>query len=276
MTRVTILVDNVAQPGLNLMPEHGFSALVQQGSERILFDTGQGPALKHNPCSLGVEMSTLSAVVLSHGHYDHTGGLLHVVETNPGIRVVAHPAIFSPHLKSAPSDPMLKSIGIPYTRETLESRQAAFHLVSDVHEISPGVWFTGTVPRVFPTMADERLKTLDRQCEIADPLEDDCSLVLDTASGPVLLLGCAHAGVRNILHHVRARLGIDRVHAVIGGTHLGLSAPNETFRAIEAFEEASVQVIAPTHCTGEGPKDLLRAHFGDRYCHAEAGTVMEF
>ena len=275
-TRITILVDNDVEPGFNLRPEHGFAALVERGSERILFDTGQGPALEHNARALGITLSSLSTVILSHGHYDHTGGLFYVVKQNPGIRVVAHPAVFSPHLKSTDSETMFKSIGIPYTRETLESSQAVFRLTPDLDQVSSGVWFTGMVPRVFPSTADARLKTKDSDKACADPLEDDCSLVLETASGPVVLLGCAHAGVRNILEHVRVRLGIGKVHAVIGGTHLGLSDPSETPPAIEAFEQAGVQVLAPTHCTGAGPKALLKAHFGDRYRAAGAGTVFAF
>lgn len=274
--RISILVDNEVLPGLELIPEHGFSALVERGSDRILFDTGQGPVLKHNARALEISLNPLSAVVLSHGHYDHTGGLLQVLESNPGIRVVAHPAVFSPHLKSTSPDATFTSIGMPYAKKTLESGAATFHLVSEPEEIAGGIWFTGTVPRVFPKVADERLKTMDRNVPIADPLLDDCSLVLETAAGVVLLLGCAHAGVRNILAHVRGMLGIDRVHAVIGGTHLGLSDPEETYRAIDALEQARVQVLAPTHCTGTGPKDILKAHFRDRYYDARAGTALEF
>lgn len=276
LTRIAILVDNEVKPGLNLMPEHGFSALVQRGLDRILFDTGQGPALTHNTHVLGISLCPLSAVVLSHGHYDHTGGLLQVVHINPGVRIIAHPDVFSPHFKSSSPDTALTSIGIPYSRQTLESQAAVFHLVPELEEIAAGTWFTGTVPRVFRCTADNRLKTTNNRVAIADPLEDDCSLVLETSSGVVLLLGCAHAGVPNILEHLRSRMGIDQVHAVIGGTHLGLSDRLETFHAIEALEQASAQLLAPTHCTGSGPKELLRAHFGDRYCEATAGSVLEF
>lgn len=110
----------------------------------------------------------------------------------------------------------------------------------------------------------------------ADPMEDDASLVTETPSGPCVVLGCAHAGVKNILEHVRANLRIDRIHAVIGGTHLGPSDRAETFAAIRALENFNVQFVAPAHCTGRGPAEVLRAYFGTRYCEALAGTEFVF
>jgi 7,8-dihydropterin-6-yl-methyl-4-(beta-D-ribofuranosyl)aminobenzene 5'-phosphate synthase len=269
-------VDNDVQPGLNLKAEHGFAALVERGPTRILFDTGQGPALEYNSQALGIPLSSLSAVVLSHGHYDHTGGLLHVAALNPGLRVIAHPAIFSPHLKLTDTDTVLRSIGIPHTRETLEARGAVFDFASEFAQIAPGLWFTGKVPRVFANTADQRLVTREHDLTVPDPLDDDGSMVMDTASGPVLLLGCAHAGVRNVWELVRTRLGIGQIHAVIGGTHLGMSDKAETAAAIKALDQAGVRLLAPTHCTGAGPKALLRAHFRDRFRTAGAGKVFQF
>jgi len=272
MTRLTILVDNKMLPASSLLPEHGFAALIERGSERILFDTGQGPALGRNAATLDEDLAKLSCVILSHGHYDHTGGLLHVVAMNPGIRVVAHPAIFSAHMKLEDGNIAPRSIGIPFEKRELEELGASFEFVEDFRRISQGVWFTGHVPRVFKTPLAESLITVSNQTTVPDPVRDDASLVIETHSGPCVVLGCAHAGIRNILEHVRAHLGIDRIHAVIGGTHLGALDKAETFAAIKALEEFKVQLVAPAHCTGSGPAEVLRAYFGTRYCEASAGT----
>lgn len=275
-TRITILVDNEVSPGFDLGAEHGFAALVERGSERILFDTGQGHALEKNASALGISLTGLSLIVLSHGHYDHTGGLSVAAALNPGIRVVGHAAIFSPHVKVDEAGKKPRKIGIPDSRNGLETAGAVFSLVSDAGYIAAKVWFSGRVPRVYETRSDKRLATIVDGNIVPDPLEDDCSVVVDTASGLVLMLGCAHAGVRNILEHARASLGIDRIFAVIGGTHLGMSDKSETLAAIEAFERFDVQILAPLHCTGSVPKAVLKAHFRDRFRDAAAGTVFEF
>jgi len=274
-TCITILVDNDVQPGLNLMAEHGFAALIERGPVRILFDTGQGPALAHNAQALGIDLSSLSAIVLSHGHYDHTGGLLHAVRLNPGVRVVAHPAVFSQHLKLPGNGKNSRQWGIASPRKTFEEFGAVFDFAPVLKEIGEGLWFTGSVPRVYEITPDKHLLTVEGGFTIPDSLEDDCSLVMNTASGAALLLGCAHAGVRNVLEHIRHKLAMERVYAVIGGTHLGMCPVSETSSAIEALERVDVQLLAPAHCTGPGPKAILKSHFGSRFSAAAAGAVFE-
>lgn len=275
-TRITILVDNHVPTGSLLVPEHGFSALIERGCERILFDTGQGPALVRNAVTLHQDLTGLSCVILSHGHYDHTGGLLHAVKMNPGIRVVSHPGVFSAHVKLGEGEILPHSIGIPHAMSDLEELGARFEFADDFRQISKGVWFTGHVPRVFKPPPTGALMMVRAGSTVPDAMEDDASLVLETASGPCLLLGCAHAGIRNILAHVRASLDIDCIHAVIGGTHLGPCDRAETYEAISALEDFNVQLVAPAHCTGTGPSEILREHFGARYCEACAGTSFEF
>jgi 7,8-dihydropterin-6-yl-methyl-4-(beta-D-ribofuranosyl)aminobenzene 5'-phosphate synthase len=158
----------------------------------------------------------------------------------------------------------------------LEELGALFEFVDDFKEICQGVWFTGHVPRIFKTPLAGALITLSNQGTVPDSIEDDASLVMETPSGLCVVLGCAHAGVRNILERVRANLRIDRIHAVIGGTHLGSSERAETLAAIEALEDFNVQLVAPAHCTGNGPTEVLRAYFGTRFCETSAGTEFVF
>jgi 7,8-dihydropterin-6-yl-methyl-4-(beta-D-ribofuranosyl)aminobenzene 5'-phosphate synthase len=272
MTRLTILVDNNVLPESSLIPEHGFAALIERGSERILFDTGQGPALGRNAAALQKDLDGLTCVVLSHGHYDHTGGLPYVIRLNPGIRVVAHPAVFSVHMKLDDGKTELRSIGIPYLRQELEELGASFDFIEDFRDVCPGIWFTGHVPRVVKAPLAGALMTVKNQITILDTVEDDASLILETPSGLCVLLGCAHAGIGNILEHIRTNIKTDALYAVIGGTHLGPLDRRETYSAIKALEDFNVQLVAPAHCTGSGPSEILRAYFGTRYCDALVGT----
>lgn len=275
-TRLTILVDNNVVPGRGLIPEHGFSALIERDGRTLIFDGGQGPALVHNSRALGINLTSLDAAVFSHGHYDHTGGLFHIASLNPGIQVILHPYAFSPRLSIRDAATAPRSIGIPFDRQMIEGLGANITPVNGFEEIRPGVWFTGEVPRLYGPNADGRLFRTENNRRVPDMIEDDASLVMDTPSGGVLLLGCAHAGLHNILNHIRSRLGVNRIHAVIGGTHLGPADKSETIAAIEVLEEFKVERIAPAHCTGAGPAEVLKAHFGTRFVGAAAGMVFVF
>lgn len=273
---ITILVDNNTVPGMGLVAEHGFSALIDREKDRVLFDTGQGPALVHNSRSLGIDLAGLDAVALSHGHYDHTGGLQHVVRLNPGVKVFAHPKALSPHFVKRQTDLVPREIGMPCKPEGVTAACADFQLVTTFSEILDRVWFTGKVPGVVHHEPDTRLLVQSPTGFSQDFMEDDASLLLQTASGPVLLLGCAHAGVRNILDHVKRKAGIDQIHAIIGGTHLGFSPERETEAVIREFDRFGVQCVATAHCTGVRPNQRLQEYFGDRFHHAWAGTVFTF
>jgi 7,8-dihydropterin-6-yl-methyl-4-(beta-D-ribofuranosyl)aminobenzene 5'-phosphate synthase len=274
--RVTILLDNEVAADRGLVPEHGFSALIERVSDRILFDTGQGPGLVRNAGLLGKNLDNLSAVVLSHGHSDHTGGLAYVVDQNPGIEVVAHPKCLSRYVATPAGKAFSSSMRASPQQRSPESTKPHFRLTSEFEQIRDQAWFTGQVPRIFHgAWKGLRFLPVHRVLN-RDIIEDDASLLLATASGYVLLLGCAHAGVRNILEWVREAKGIDEIHAVVGGTHLGFLDKSETTAVIDAFERFRVQCVATAHCTGAGPNRALKSHFGNRFSVAAAGTTWVF
>ncbi len=275
-TRITVLVDNDIRPQLGLMAEHGFSALVERPDVRFLFDTGQGAALENNARALGVSLSPLNFLVLSHGHYDHTGGIRVVLQQNPGLRIVAHPDSVRQHLAREDDNAIPRDIGMPIKKEELESLGAAFDLRSDFHELAPGVWFSGEVPRHIDSHVDKRLVVYEQGRIEPDSMRDDVSLLLFTTSGPVVLLGCAHAGVGNIMAHLCTRGSITKVKAVLGGTHLGVFDESATEAAISTFEKYDVGCLGTCHCTGTQPNVRLREYFRGRFCDTSAGAVFEF
>ncbi len=278
-TTMTVLCENTAGVPMKVLGEHGLSVLVERGGDRLLFDTGQGMTLLANASRLGKDLSTVNRLALSHGHYDHTGGICELLDRSAAVTVFAHPDVFIERFASfdGPAGLRTISIGIPFSREALERKGARFDLSPAPREIAPGVTFTGEIPRPEGWKSwDSRLVVRDGEGYRPDPFWDDASLVVDTDRGAVLVLGCAHAGLGAILDHVRKAMGLDRFHAVLGGTHLGAGTRKDWEDALELLESCRVEMIATSHCTGFRAASFLASRLGDRVAPAAAGVSFSF
>lgn len=273
--RITILVENSVGRALPISGEHGLSLWVEYNGRKLLFDTGQRGAVVTNAALLGVDLRETEAIILSHGHSDHTGGLRDVLEfIGRRVPVYAHTDIFTAHRVSSPSD---KYIGIPYAREALEAAGADFFLTAEPLEIFPGLWLSGEVLRESCVEAgDARMYVYRGEERVPDPLADDLSIYAVTPAGLVILLGCAHAGVMNITEHARAVTGVEKVAAVLGGTHLGPADAVQIEATVSYLKALDLRVLAANHCTGLPVAARLAGIFGDRFAFAAAGETFEF
>lgn len=281
-TRITILCENTAAGPQGLLGEHGFAALVERGDDKLLFDTGQSISLAQNAEVLGVDLTEVKTVVLSHGHYDHTGGLEDVVFPPRGVEVIAHPDVFDEKyaVVETGGGEVRRYIGIKFRQKHLEAGGATrFRFVKGYEEVWPGVFFSGEVPRKTSFEApDTRLKVRRGDELVQDPLRDDASLLVETSSGPVVICGCAHAGVINVLNHLREKSGHETLHAVIGGTHLGYTAGTgpQLEKTMDAFDEFGLELIGVAHCTGQRAASVCHARFGPRFAFASVGWTEVF
>ena len=272
--RITILCENSVGPISGTLGEHGFSALVETDSETLLWDTGQGFTLLHNAQRMNKNLHSLMHVALSHGHYDHSGGLLPLLRTCGPKHIFAHPSVFTPRYRYKDNGESL-SLGMPYPREYLEGQGAVFELYEQYREILPGIFTTGQIPRTsdFET-GDSGLFTDTCGCA-RDPFEDDQSLVIETPEGLVLLLGCCHSGLLNTMEHVSSRTGRSDFHAVIGGTHLGFCTAEQLDRTIKELKKWKIGRLSVSHCTGFAAAARLKAEFPASFQPAQVGYCIE-
>lgn len=276
MFTITCLVNDETQPGSGLRAEHGLSFLVETEEEDILFDTGSsGQALLHNASILGVELRRVTALVISHSHPDHTGGMRAFFSLVPGCKVFAHPAIFQERFaRRRWWKP--KYMGLPLSQREIEE-YAELSLSSQPVEVAPQVWTTGEVtPRPEAEGRSARHIIHTSYGWAPDPYADDMALVLETPQGLVVVLGCCHAGLLNTLAHVRRTFG-GQIRAVLGGAHLLDLGEEEIDHVIAILrEEYGSPGLYLNHCTGNRALTLLSQAFPDRTVPCPAGTSIEF
>jgi len=272
--RITILCDNSVGPLSGTLGEHGFAVLVESAGGALLFDTGQGDTLLHNALRMNRDLHRVEKVALSHGHYDHTGGLYPLLRNCGGKEIFAHPDIFSRRYRVKDTGESMP-IGIPYDEAFLRALGGRFDLAREFRGVAPGIFLTGEVPReTLFEKGDTGLCCDDAGCT-ADRLADDQSLVIRTGKGLVLILGCCHAGLINTIEHARRATGVDAVHAVIGGTHLGFCGPAQLDETIRALGRYAVRNICAGHCTGFAPAARLAREFPGRFHPAHVGYSLE-
>lgn len=276
--RITVLCDNSVQ-GMGFIGEHGFSAFIETQGENILLDTGQGLGVVQNSLRLQKDLRSVSKLVFSHGHLDHVGGLLAFLELKGGCPIIAHPDFFSDRYVLMPTASGAEhpvAVGLPWSKAYVTTRGAEFRWVRDFTEIAPGVYVTGEVPRKTPfELGSPKFVIPHEGGWTRDPLLDDFSVVLKTSRGLVVVLGCAHAGIVNILNHVVERTGEKHIYAVLGGTHLGASPAPQLDPTIEALQKFDIEMLAVSHCTGQAPVARLASVFGKRFAFGRVGFTLE-
>ena len=275
-TRLTILCENSVGVPFGVIGEHGFACHVETDRGDYLFDTGQGFGILPNALALGKDLRKIDAVMISHGHYDHTGGLPAVLKLRGRVPVHGHPDMFVERFIRF--EGKRRDIGIPFRRSFLESLGADFQFGTGMTEVGPGVYLTGEIPRKTPFEkgdANMVALTADGRTVDPDPILDDLSMVVDSDKGLILVLGCAHAGMVNIIEHVMARTGRDRIHAVIGGTHLGFSSARQFEETLEAIDRYHIERVGVSHCTGLEKASLLHARLKERFFFGCVGSVLE-
>ncbi len=273
--RVTVLVENTAERA-GLLAEHGLAFWMETAAGCLLHDTGQGGALLTNAYRLQVPLEHAGGIVLSHGHYDHTGGLGDVLSGHRPTPVYAHPAALRPKF-ARNSDGTAREIGIPPRAEqALQRCRAQWVWTEQPTLVLPGVTVTGPIDRVTEFEDTGGPFFLDAACQQPDPLLDDQAVFFAARQGTVVLLGCAHAGIINTLQRVQQLTGGRHIHAVLGGMHLVHASAARVQATIDELRRLQIDWLGPAHCTGRAATAALWDAFPDRCVSCHVGTRIEF
>lgn len=268
--RITTLSENTANYGF--LAEWGLSILVEVDEAKILMDTGLSFSAVHNAQLLGIDLSAVDFVVLSHGHADHTGGLREVLRRRGEVKVIAHPDIWAAKY-ARPEHDKERYIGTPSAAEEMESLGARFSLTRDPIHLTERVMTTGEIPMVSGyEVIESNLLVKEGGILRPDTLADDLALVIDADFGLVVILGCAHRGMVNTLRRAKALTGKEQIYAAIGGTHLFRAPEDRVTQTIADLKEMGIQKLGVSHCTGFPASSRLAREFGEAFFLNNAGT----
>ena len=271
--RVTVIADNHAS--LNeLTTQHGLSFWIEHAGEALIFDTGSDSSWLGNAERLGIDLFAAKLLFLSHGHWDHGGGIEALVERGWQGTIVCHPQAWRKKRAVAEGIPE-RDVGLPWRHEDLEARGVRFELVEGAREVFPGIWSTGPIAGDHPAPVTPQLQGLDAGRWAADDFRDEHSLAIKTPRGLVVVTGCCHRGVLNTLETARSVTGEQEVYALVGGLHQK-DEPRERCHALaRAIRAAGVTKVWANHCTGLHPFAQMREILGDDLVWAEAGLTIE-
>ena len=274
---LTVICDNHAAEGL--LPEHGLAFVLRADENKILFDTGSGETLIHNATKLGIDLADITYLVLSHGHYDHTGGIAQVLHLNEHCPLIAHPFVLSERYSRHPDRPV-RRISMPF------SVQAALQQLSPIRlrcqsvssMLSNNVGVTGKIPRTSLFEDTGGPFYIDEAGQFNDAIPDDQALWINTPQGLVIILGCCHAGVVNTLEYIRHLAGESRVAGIIGGLHLLHASPERIEQTLIYLKKLKPDFVYAGHCTGDDVIVTMRENLRDTavcqlYAGIDIGTV---
>ncbi len=267
---ITQLVENTANEA-GLLGEHGNAFFIEADDYCLLFDTGQGLSLRHNIKQMDLPVDAVNSIVISHGHYDHMGGLAEALELTGPVDVYLHPESLKTKFNQSG-----KNIGAAVSNiEHLHSLSKKIIYTRQATEITSGIFVTGEIPRVHPIEDTGGSFYNDQKMTHTDFLLDDQALYIETRQGIVVLLGCGHSGIINTLEYV-STLSNSRIHAVIGGMHL-LNASDERMEFTrKSLHRLAIDYLAPNHCTGINAICYFKHYFSDNIHLSSTGIRHQF
>lgn len=265
MIKIACLIENLVYRG-GLLGEHGLSFHLDTGTHRVLFDTGQTGNFVQNAPKLGIDLSLVDAVVLSHGHYDHTGGLAKFVEVNSKAKIYCKEEALLPKFNGT------KSIGFEHADLNIKSR---IRLLKGKKEIVPGIYAISSIPVI--NNDDTHWKHFNTEKDgkrIPDCFNDEVFLAIMSNNKLSVLSSCSHRGISNIMKAAKHHFD-SPIHLIAGGFHLKDSKPDTINPIVKTFKTMKFEKLGVCHCTGLEHYDLLKTEFPAETFYFHTGIMVE-
>ena len=274
--KITTLIENKSEENEELQSEHGLSVHIEVDGKNILFDLGQSGNFIDNAKALNVDLKKLDYVIISHGHYDHSGGLERLVEeVNPEIKLYLGNGFFNKKYRLSWGDEY-EYIGNPFDEDFLRSNNIEFEYIKeDITQITENLSIYTNFIRddEFENTSQDMYLKEDGEY-IRDLFLDEISIGIKSDEGLVVLVGCSHVGIVNILETIIRRTNMD-IYALIGGTHLVKEDDEKINKIIEYLQEKDIKIIAACHCTGKQGETMMGQQLEENFINNNTGAVLE-
>lgn len=252
--KITVLTDNTVYQRENLLGEHGLSLYIEVDGKKILFDTGYSDIFIKNAAKLRIDLTQIDILILSHGHYDHTWGLHHLVNLffehgkrdNKKVKpvLITHPQTLMSKTKYP-----IEEFGVTFDKKAL-ANLFKLKLTKDPLWITENFAFLGEIPRNNDFEAKHPIgEVWTGTTYEKDYITEDSALVYKTSEGIVVVTGCSHSGICNIVDYARDLCDTHMILDVIGGFHLFKEEKEQVSQTVEFFRHSNVKALHPCHCT---------------------------
>lgn len=273
--KIHILTDNrVKKRGF--LAEHGLSIFIEHNGVNILFDTGQTDVYCHNAKQMNIDLNKTDLIVLSHGHYDHCGGLLHFPNKTKLPNIYIHNLAFEKRYALNADRKTYRDIGIPYSCNDYDNIKNSLVLTNNNTSISSNITLCSEIPSTtdFEKLSED-LCVGDDKNKFIDKMQDEQMLIFNTEKGLCIFLGCSHPGIINCLNYVGEQFPGEKIHTLVAGMHLNNVSSLRLQKTIDHIINLDIQKVIPLHCTGILAISEIKRLLGDRCLPLCAGDSIE-